>query len=475
MGQGLATVVTLISSMVLARLLTQAELATYRQTLLAYNFAAPVLSLGLSSGLYYFLPNEELRGRAIVVEGLMAMVIMGLIYSIFIAVGGNLLLAKRFSNPEIAKTLIYLVPYPLLTLPAGLLSAVLVVKGKVRQLSVFNVLSNLALGVSVLGACLVWHDPRWLIIAYVLVSLVNGFVAITLMLRAVPTGDWRPQLPHLMTMIAYSLPLALASMLGSIALQLDKVIVSSLRPPEEFAIYSIGAVELPLVGIITGAISAVILADMAGLCKNGQKVEAMALFRKGAVLSAMIMFPVTAFLMVYAREFIVLLFSQKYLDSVGIFKIYLGVLPIRIVMYGAALMALNMTRVVLFRSILDLAINAVLSIILVFSLGPYGAALATLIMLYVWCVPFNLHMIGKGFNCRWWETLPFYELIKVALISVASGWLALVSRDLVSNGQPLILLSVGFCIFVPFYVLLSWKLLDDFRQLLRQVVHLRGA
>lgn len=465
LGQGLTALVTLLSGAMLARLLTQGELATYRQTLLAYNIAAPVLSLGLSYGLYYFLANEKLRARGVVVEGLLVMFMMGFLYAVFIAAGGNSLLAQRFSNPEVERTLLYLIPYPFLILPAGLLSAVLVVRGKVRQLSIFSVISNLMLGCSIVTVCFLWKDPRLLVLTYVVVSMASGVAAIVLMLRAVPGGDWHPRWSHIKTMVAYSLPLAMASMLGSIALQMDKFIVSAMRNPEEFAVYSIGAVELPLVGIITGAISAVLLADMTGYCKEGNKGRALTLFKKGAVRSALFLFPVTAFLMIYADVFITLLFSDKYQESVGVFRVYLGILPVRIVVYGAALMALNMTRVILFRSAIDLTINLFLSLVLVYYWGPYGAALATIIMLYFWCIPFNLRMIAKGFDCPWYATLPFQDLGKIMVFSLAAASLCLVQKFCLVRLNPVMEFFFGMVTFAGCYLLLCIKFFVEVREL----------
>ena len=41
------------------RVFTQVDYATYGQTLLSYQFAAPFVVLGLNQALFYFLPNEK--------------------------------------------------------------------------------------------------------------------------------------------------------------------------------------------------------------------------------------------------------------------------------------------------------------------------------------------------------------------------------------------------------------------------------
>ncbi len=59
-GQALTALVGIASAAVLSRLFTQVDYATYRQTMLAYTFAAPFVILGLDRALYYFLDNDRL-------------------------------------------------------------------------------------------------------------------------------------------------------------------------------------------------------------------------------------------------------------------------------------------------------------------------------------------------------------------------------------------------------------------------------
>ncbi|MFA6062370.1 MAG: oligosaccharide flippase family protein [Gallionella sp.] len=469
LGQALTSVVTLLTSVALARMLKVGDLATYLQTFLAYNIAAPILSLGLSFGLYYFLPSENKRARAVVFEALLIMFSMGIFYGLFIACGGNHLLAQRFSNPNIENTLLYLIPYSILTLPAGLLGAVLVVRNRVKQLTVFNILSNLVLGISIIAVCALWKNVQFIILTYVAVSLINGLIAIVIILRAVPDGDSQLRWHEIKNIISYSLPLALATMLGSIALQLDKFIVSAMCSPADFVIYTYGAVEIPLVGIITGAISAVILADMVAHCKNGDRVLALILFKKGAVRSALILFPVMAFLMLYADEFITILYTEKFHESVGIFRIYLLTLLIRVVMYGVALMALGKTRVVLWRSVGDLLINMIVTYVFVYFYGPYGAAWATVVTLFFWSVPFNLKMISKGFDCSWKEILPLPALFTILLISIISVSLSGSVTFLLNSNNIFVVFSLALLMSSGVYTLLIYRNFEEGREVIGDV------
>ncbi|NLB60466.1 MAG: oligosaccharide flippase family protein, partial [Lentisphaerae bacterium] len=335
LGQTFNTIVGLIAGMVMARVLSQTELATYRQTLLAYQVAMPLLSLGITHGIYYFLPTEKKRGRGIVVDALVMMLVMGSLYALFIALGGNHVLAKRFSNPAIVNTLVYLVPLPLVMLPAGLLASVMVVQQQIKRLTIYNILTNLVLGAGIIGACLYWKKPEAMVIAQVAIGVAIGMIGIRLMLRVAPRDDWRPSWQGMKTLLFFSMPLVTASALGSIFQQLDKIIVSSMCDPASFAVYSNRAIEIPLVGIITGSIAAVIQPDLRRMVAGGDKRAALALFSQAADKSALILIPVMMFLMVSAEPFILTLFSSKYAGSVLPFRLYLLILPIRIAQYGS--------------------------------------------------------------------------------------------------------------------------------------------
>ena len=67
----------------------------------------------------------------------------------------------------IVATLAYLVPLPLLLLPAKLLSPVLVVQNQVNRLTAFNILTSLALATGVIAACLAWRTPDAMILVRV--------------------------------------------------------------------------------------------------------------------------------------------------------------------------------------------------------------------------------------------------------------------------------------------------------------------
>jgi O-antigen/teichoic acid export membrane protein len=416
LGSTLSLAASLVYGMVAARLLSKHDYATIRQTFLAYDFVAPMLMLGLPNALYYFLPRDPEGQRGVVLDNLALLGAGAVVFSLFLGLGGAHLLALRFDNPDLVRTLGWLVPYPFLIMTVAGLAAVMVTQDRTRGLAIYNVLSSLLLVGASLAAVLITRSGSAVVVARIVATGVVCPVALWLMFRGVG-GPWRwPRVGRMGGMLRYAVPLGLASMFGSLTLQLDSVIVAAMVPPENFAVYINGAMEIPLVGIITGSITTVVFAEMAELCHRGDKAAALNLFHKASLRSAAILFPAMCFLLVAAKPFILLLYSEKYAASVWPFMVYLCVLPVRIVVYGSAMMALGMTRAILFRSVLDLAINAILCVVLVRFMGYMGAAVAMVLMLYLWHVPFNLTKIGQGFEVGWQQVLPFGEILRILLI-----------------------------------------------------------
>jgi len=393
-----------------------------------------------------------------VVDGLVLMVTTGVLYAIFIALGGNHILARRFSNPAIVKTLVYLVPLPIVMLPAGLLASVMVVQDKVNKLTIYNVLSSLVLTVGVITGCLLWKTPEAMILVRVGITLLTGMVAIALIVRTLPRDDWRPRLRNMKNMVTFSIPLVLAGALGTISLQLDKIIVSSMCSPEDFAVYSTGALEIPIIGMITGSIASVILPDLRRMISASDHAGALALFRKSAEKSAVLLIPIMMFLLVSAEPFILTLFSSKYVGSVLPFRLYLLELPVRIVMFGSFMTALGQTRIILYRSIAGLAANLVLSIILVKLFGYTGAIVATVLTLYLVACVWNFTAISHAVSCRWWEVVPFDSLFRILAVSAAACLPVLGLRLVRMRASPVIQLGCDAACFAATFAFLLFTL-----------------
>jgi O-antigen/teichoic acid export membrane protein len=473
LGHALTTAISLATAMILSRVLSKGEYATYRQTLLAFTFVMPFMSLGLTNSVYYFLPTERERPRGLVSDNVVLLLAMGTLFALFVACGGNQLLAQRFNNPDIVRTLLFLIPYPVAVLPAQLLAAVLVTRERVALLSAFNVIKHALLGLGIVLPVLFWSNADAPLIGNVVVTAITGLAAVWLILRlAGAGGPRRPQWDSMRTMVRFGFPLGLASMLGTASLQLGQVIVSAMCTPEHFAVYVNGAVEIPLIGIVTGSMSTVLLADMRRMVAAGDEPAALSLFRRAAERGAMLLLPTMCFLMVAAEPFVTLMFSTRYIQSVLPFRLYLLVLPARIVFWSPILVASGLNRVVLLRSFGHLVFNALLGLVLVPKIGYLGAIVSTLSVTYFWSTMLSMRVVAHRFRVSAFSILPLRSLawfmLRLLVPTVATG----ITQHLLLGFNPLVQIVCDMIVFGAIFVMVCpelWRanVLPLFRGLLR--------
>ena len=442
-GQGLTTLVGIVSAALLSRLFSKDDYATYRQTMLAYTFAAPFIMLGFNQALYYFLPSEKHRPRGVLVENLLLLVSGGLLLTVFLLLGGNELLAWRFGNPKLATTLLLLAPYPLLMAPLATTGACLLARDRAGQVAIFNVVSRIIMLGAVLIPVCIWQTPSVAILGVVAGTSISTGIALLLMFRACTGGDWRPTRDGIRSQVKFSIPLGLASLAGAITLSLDKVMVASMCPAETFAVYINGAMEIPLIGIVTGSVTSVLIVEYTKLYRENRTSEIVGLIHRAIIKCALILLPVMAFLLCLAPEVMRFLFSAAYEESAAPFRVYLLVLPIRTLTFGAILMATGNSRYVLVASILTLVANAILTWLAILSFGMIGAAFATVASVYFVNVPYMTARIQIVLRQPLSKLFPWWQFTLVAIASSAGIPLALVAKYLLTGHLEILILAVS--------------------------------
>ena len=337
-------------------------------------------------------------------------------------------------------------------MPSKIVGSVLVAREQVVKASVFQVTRQIFIGMATIFPVLIWQDAKAPLIGNVVASILFGIEAILLMIRATPKEPARPSLPAAKEMLKISLPLGLAVMLGTISLQLDKVIVSMMASPEEFAIYALGAIEIPFVAMVTGSITVVMLAEMRKAVSAGRESEAVRLFRLTAEKSSYFILPVMFFLFVSADSFIQTLYTSSYADSVIPFRIYLLRLPVRIVVFGSLLLALGKTRFVLIQTAIALSLNCLWCFLLVKKIGPHGAAAGSTINAYFVMASLNLWYLGRTLKISPWSLIPFRQLFVTVLQFLPISLVVFFTDRVGSDWAPIFRFSLNALVFFSFYL-----------------------
>jgi O-antigen/teichoic acid export membrane protein len=394
----------------LARLLTIQDYATHKQALMIYALVAPPLMLGLPKALYFFLPGEKERPRGVLLENLAALAACSLVFGIGLLMGGGEYFARHFNNPNLVEVIPMTALYGICMVPLAAFSACMMATDRVGVLVRFQIGTQTGLILAVGIAAYVYGNPRATTSAYALWALVALCIAMILMLKATLGGvHSRPTISGIKAQLSFGIPLGLAAMFGGLSAQIDKLMVSVMCSTEDFAVYVTGAVELPLIGVVTGAMNAVILPELAKFYKRGELHKIVLLWQRAMNKAILILAPAMFLVLLFGSELIVLLFSADYAAAADPFKIYALGLPLRAAVYGSVLMATNRTKWVTISAVFGLALNACLNWIFVSWLGYRGAAWATVLaihgVVFVMLIPMSLALRTRPLSLFDWPYL----------------------------------------------------------------------
>lgn len=432
---------------VFAHRLAPAVFGTYRQSWLFLGVLLPVFSFGLPTALFYFYPrlSGPARRTLIFQTALLLFVLGGLA-----AVGLWMLapaLGTLFENPYLS---VYLRPFSLYIgamIATAFVDALLLSTGYVQAQLTVTLLHVMFLVLATILPVLCGSDLRMVFRMLAVVGMVR---AVGLILYGSRWGScairtYRPihalhlreymDLPLLREQLRYATPLGLSAALGALCRWLDKVIISSHFPPEAYAVFEVGAREIPFVPVLLGSVSTVLLSELNRIggrgneATDGDRATMLQLWQEATVRVATVLIPLSVFLFAFAGQIVPFVFSARLAGAVAPFRIYLLMLPLRIAAYGPMIMALGRPRAVLWGIVGDLSGNLILSLLLVRWIGLLGPAISTVIMTYGH-VGFLLWMIRKTAGVRRWEVLPWRRLgtvggatlIALGLAAPLLGW-----------------------------------------------------
>jgi O-antigen/teichoic acid export membrane protein len=134
--------------------------------------------------------------------------------------------------------------------------------------------------------------------------------------------ELRPDRSLLRAQLAYAMPFELAVLLEILQANLHQYAVSLRFDPAAFAIYSVGCLQVPLVDLLAGTSSNVMMVRMGEDLQAGRAAAAVAAWHDTVRKLALVFFPLVGVLLVNAHDIIVFLFTARYLASVPIFAVW---------------------------------------------------------------------------------------------------------------------------------------------------------
>jgi O-antigen/teichoic acid export membrane protein len=437
--------------LLLVRRMDREQYGLYKQTFLLVTTAMTVLPLGLPMSAFYFLSREKARGRETVLNIVLFHAAVGAIACGAVVLRPSILTAI-FHGPQLAPYSAWIGVTMLLWITGSFLDMVCVANDEIQLASVFIVGIQGSRAIIFVTAALLFGTLRSLLVAAILYGLIQTIVLLCYLESRFP-GFWRAFDGRMLReQLSYAIPLGVAGILTIVQTDLHSYFVSNHFGPALFAVYSIGTLQLPLLGLIQESTNSVLITRVSTLEKREEHREIVLLMARAAGKLAAVYFPAYVFLMVAGREFIQLLFTARYASAWPIFAANLTLLPLGVLLLDPLYRAYERERYFLLRLRLGLAAVLILTLWLFTArLGLLGvisavvviAAFERVVMAHHFC-----HLLGVTAH----DLVLLRDAGKVGLAALAAGVAASVFRLLLMRDGALgVLLGCG-AVFATVYL-----------------------
>jgi O-antigen/teichoic acid export membrane protein len=290
--------------------------------------------------------------------------------------------------------------------------------------------------------------------ALIAAAVVQGVLQVGMMLVYLnlrfPGFMWCFDWPLLRAQAIYALPLGASGVLWKLQDDVHHGFVSNAFGPAGYAVYAVGVLELPLIGMLRESVGSVVLPRINELEAQNEAHKIIQLVGVAARKLALAYWPIYGVLMVMGREVITLLFTTQYLASWPVFALALTLVPFSVVVLDPVTRAHNQRFYILRMRILIFAV--LVGVLWAFSakLGLTGViAVVVAANLCSWAMA--VHRMARMLHMRLSDLHYFSGLERIALAAAVAAGVTAVVRSMALPASPFITLAICVPVYGAVY------------------------
>jgi O-antigen/teichoic acid export membrane protein len=420
--------------MILVRMLTQSEYGTYQQIVLVTTAVSGLLVLGLPTSVFYFykhIPPE--RVPALVMQTTLMLAAAGLVagLGIFFSAGE---ISEGLNNPDMT----FVMALSAISLGFVIASehcmSFLITQNRYGLAVVFESGETLARVLIMVAPLLLGYGFTGLIIGGVVFSVMRFIVRnVYLYTRSdLDFTNWQ-QHTFVRDQLAYSIPIAVVPLVAMIGNTFNRGLLATSLTPADYAVFAVGSVVFPFATIFQTAVSNVLRAEMPQLVKDGNYAEISRIMREAVRKLSIIVLPSFVFLFAHSQQFMTVLFTEKYAESVSVFRIFLWELPLDMLILSAIPQIFGKTKINMYVNFAGTAVLLILSFVLIKLFGIHGAAAAGVATQYFTVITFFV-VVMRLTHGTVTSMLPLLGMLRVVAASLVAAFASHWSPEISSVG-----------------------------------------
>ena len=334
-GDGITFTTTILISMILARIITLDDMATYRQVIYLGTMALTIVEFGLSSSIYRFWNLLDDCGRSTYIKMQLSLSMgLGLLVSIPLFILSPFL-ANIFHNPDLKIALWICAASPLVNIVPMTIRPVMICRGKPLTATLTQMLFSTAMVLAIIIPLAMGTKLTTALVIWMIVNVIEvGLTFLILRQEFLPNTPWWDKDKFKETW-NYLWPIQAGRLPSILTSNVDKISTSIFLSTEAFAAYSTGARELPFIGIIGPSVSSVLIPSLVDDAEAGNVSSICRRWKSACEKSSIFTYPIVGFCIWFALPIVTFLFSSKYADSAIPFAVFSSITFIRVIEFGS--------------------------------------------------------------------------------------------------------------------------------------------
>lgn len=453
----------LASPILLVRFLEPEAFGQYREFLAYAMLTAMLAAFSAKSNLLYFIPKDPTRTSQYVSNT--AWIVLG-------TSSAACLILFLFRDLLLGNTsydfLLPLCLYVLFFTNMDILESYWIATKQPGNVFVYSVARTAVRVTAMLATAYMYPTVQALLITIVSVEAARILV-VFLIVTKLPIALTLPATDVIRSQFSFVIPLGLAGSLHHVNQYAGQIAISSFLGPVALAIYAIGSYQIPVLQIVRGSINDSIFPDMVRQASE-DTVDRLRLWKRSNVAYTLLIVPVYVLLVWYADDLIPLVFTDKYADSVPIFRILVTVMLLQCFEFSSPLRALSRTGILLVANSIMVAVNIGL-IIAAFVVLPaqalYAPAIA-IVAAYVVQLAFLGLSITRAYKIRPVQLMKWRSLAIIAG-AAALAMAALAAGEVLAIGELMRLVTFSSLFLIIYFSCLKFSGIEEFSILLSTV------